>query len=99
HGGAHRSHLEFDAYQAQVFDGTCAADTPVADKGGWLSVELGIGVVECVLQDTRDAVVVLGRDEDVTVEARHLLTPLRCHIVLRWPRDGTCGFFEVRDRI
>jgi hypothetical protein len=53
-------------------------------------VDLGVEVIEGILQHSWDTVVVLCGDEDVSVEAGDLLFPAQCRLVLRW-RIRSCS--------
>jgi hypothetical protein len=62
-------------------------------------VDLGVEVIEGILQHGRDAVVVFRGDEDVSVEAGDLLCPAQCRLVLRRGISQRHLFLEERHGI
>src|SRR6266513_6457021 len=64
---AHGGHLHLGQYQTQVLDRAHSADAAVADEATRLVVPFGEKKIDRVLKRARDAMVVLGRDENVGI--------------------------------
>src|SRR5260370_8419549 len=65
---AHRRDLHLGQYQAQLLDGALTAGTAIADEAGGLVVPLSEKKIDRVLGCTGDAMIVLGRDEDLAIK-------------------------------
>ncbi len=61
--------------QTQLLDGAYSADAAVADEAGRLVVPFGKQKIDRVLERAGNSVIVLGRDENVTVEVVDLSGP------------------------
>src|SRR3989344_151035 len=75
HRGAHRGHLEFRCYQAQLLYGARAAYRTVADKSYRLIVPLRVGVIERILKYRRITVVIFGRHNYKRVSLSYFFCP------------------------
>ena len=80
-GVLQRGHLQFRKNQAQLFHRSCGSRASIADECSRLAIVFGIGIVECVLEHGRQAVIVLGCHEDVAVDSAIFL-PQRNAIAL-----------------
>ena len=97
--GTYGRHLQFDGMQPQLFDGTGAANTAVAEESHCLVVPFVIGVVERVLEHARRPAVVFGCQHDVAVEFGDLLLPLLRHLVPGRRVGEPASFVEERHRV
>jgi hypothetical protein len=87
----YRRHLQLDDHAAQGFDRANCAYAPVPDKGDRLALPLDQGAAECVLEDRRGIVIVLGAHCHEGVELADRSTPSRC----RGLRIDTPGLSSV----
>jgi hypothetical protein len=60
--------LQLGQYQAQLLDRARTAGTAIADEAGGLVVPFSEKKIDRVLECTGDAMIILGRDEDVAIE-------------------------------
>ena len=67
--------LHLGHHQAQLLDRARSAGAAVADEASRLVVPLGEQEIDRVLERAGDAMVVLGRDEDIAVERADLRGP------------------------
>src|SRR3989442_16041721 len=72
---AHRGDLHLRQHQAQVLDRWSSAHAAVANKTGRLVVPLREKKIDRVLERAGDAMIILGRDEDIAVERADLSGP------------------------
>src|SRR5258707_6132604 len=73
---AHGGHLHFRQHQTQLLDRARSAGAAVANETGRLVVPFREQKIDRVLERARDAVVVLGRDENIGIESADLRGPL-----------------------
>ena len=71
-----------------------AADAAITHECRGLAVIFGIGVVERVLEHGRHSVIVLGRDEEKSVEFADLARPTLRGLVLRRCVEGRGDLFD-----
>jgi hypothetical protein len=72
---AHCGHLHLRQYQAQLLDRARSTGAAVADEASRLVVPLGEQKIDGVLERAGDAMVVLGRDENVGIERTNFRGP------------------------
>ena len=69
---AHGGHLHLRQHQTQLLDRARPAGAAVADEAGRLVVPLAEQKIDRVLERAGNAMIVLGRDEDIAVERSDL---------------------------
>jgi len=62
------SHLQLDRDMAEMLNGLCITGGTTADEGSGLSDPLVIEMVQCIIQNSGHAFVVLRDEEDVSIE-------------------------------
>src|SRR5882757_5751594 len=72
---AHRRDLNLGQYQAQLLDGARTAGTAIADEAGGLVVPFSEQKIDRVLECTGDAMIILGRHEDIAIKRTDLGGP------------------------
>src|SRR5258708_3447277 len=72
---ANRRDLYLGQHQTQMLNRARTAGAAIADEAGGLVVPLSEQKIDRVLECTRDAVIILGGDEDVAVEGADLGGP------------------------
>src|SRR4051812_9131157 len=93
---AHGGHLHLGQYQTQVLDRAHSADAAVADEATRLVVPFGEKKIDRVLKRARDAMVVLGRDENVGIERADLGGPCFSVRLTVLPHHGRHWLVEKR---